>query len=440
MPLNGNGNHAEEDDLRGQLDAINRSQAIIQFSMDGTVLDANENFLHVLGYTLEEIRGKHHSMFVNPEFARSQEYQDFWAKLRRGEFDAAEYKRYGKGGREVWIQASYNPVFDRDGKLLKVIKVATDTTARKLQNAEYEGQIAAIKRVQAVISFSLDGTILDANEAFLQTMGYSLPEIRGRHHSMFIEPGTEHSAEYGRFWDNLRSGKADVRIFKRFGKGGKVVWLQASYNPIFDLNGKPFKVVKFATDVTNMVELRDTARIAAESVATATTELSASIGEINRSMSESRVATDAILKTTTTSHESSAKLLDSMKMMESMASLIKDIAGRVNILALNAAIEAARAGEAGKGFAVVATEVKNLSNQTATASDKIVAEISTVQKVSSQVAVSVRETVDGVKLVNEYVQNVAVAIEQQSAATQEISVNSERTSRSIEQIINTGSR
>ena len=410
---------------------------MIRFSLDGTILSANENFLRAMGYSLDEIRGKNHSIFVDPAYARSQEYQEFWAKLRRGEFNAGEYRRMGKDGREVWIRASYSPVFDPKGNLCEVIKIATDVTASKLQNAEYEGQIAAIKRVQAVISFAMDGTILDANDVFLQAMGYSLAEIRGRHHSMFIEPGTERSVEYQRFWENLRSGHPDARIFKRFGKGGKAIWIQASYNPIFDLNGKPFKVVKFATDVTGMVNLRDSARAGAENVAAATTEMSASIAEINRNMAESRIATDAILQTTTKSHEAAARLLESMKLMESMASLIRDIAGRVNILALNAAIEAARAGEAGKGFAVVATEVKNLSNQTANASDKIVAEIATVQQISSKVAESVKETVSGVKLVNDYVQSVAVAIEEQSAATQEISVYSASTSRSIDQIIDT---
>jgi methyl-accepting chemotaxis protein len=302
-------------------------------------------------------------------------------------------------------------------------------------NAEYEGQIAAIKRVQAVISFSLDGTILDANDLFLNLMEYSLAEIRGKHHTMFIEPGTENSLEYQQFWRNLRNGQSDSRIFQRFGKHGKQVWLQASYNPILDLNGKPLKVVKFATDVTEMIRLRDAASINAERVAAATTELSASIAEINQNMAASRSATDAILKTTASSEEAAANLLGSMKLMEEIASLIRDIAGRVNILALNAAIEAARAGEAGKGFAVVASEVKNLSNQTATATDKIVTEIGAVQAISSKVAGGVRETIEGVKLVNDYVQSVAVAIDQQSEATREISEHSAKTSMAIDQIV-----
>ena len=428
---------SNESNARGLMLALDRSLALIRFSPDGTIMTANDNFLKVMGYRLEDIQGKHHSIFVDADYARSSEYKEFWVKLRKGEFDSGEYKRFGKGGREVWIQATYNPVFDRNGNMREVVKVASDVTARKLEEAEYAGQIAAIKKVQAVISFSMEGTILDANDLFLHAMGYSLAEIRGKHHSMFIEPGTESSAEYQQFWRGLRSGRSEARIFKRYGKGGKEVWIQASYNPILDLNGKPIKVVKFATDVTEMVRLRDVTCVNAETVAAATTELSASIAEINRNMAASCHATEAILRTTASSEEAAAKLLGSMQLMETVASLIREISGRVNILALNAAIEAARAGEAGKGFAVVASEVKNLSSQTAAATDKIVAEISTVNSISSQVAGSVKETVKGVRQVSDYVQSVAAAMEEQGAAVREISERSTRTSAAIEQIIDT---
>ena len=426
---------SDDTDARGVMAAIDRSFAMIRFKLDGTIVTANQNFLSLMGYSLSEIQGKHHSMFVEQEYAGSEAYRQFWAKLRRGEFDAGEYKRIGRGGAEVWIQATYNPVFDANGNLSEVVKVASDITARRMETADHEGQIDAIRRVQAVISFSLDGTILEANDNFLGVMGYSMAEIRGKHHSMFIAPGEERSAEYKNFWANLRAGRFESRIFKRYGKHGKVVWIQASYNPILDPNGKPFKVVKFATDVTETIKLRDAASGNAESVAAATVELSASIAEIGRNMSASQEATGAIMRTTTLSEEAASQLLDSMRLMEQVATLIREIAGRVNILALNAAIEAARAGEAGKGFAVVASEVKNLANQTATATDKITSEIGTVQAISAKVAGSVQETLAGVTLVNKYVQSVAVAIEEQSAATNEISEHSMKTSRAIEMII-----
>jgi len=240
-------------DFEGQLAAIGKAQAVIEFSLDGKVLHANENFLKVLGYSLDEIRGQHHGLFVDPAFRQSAEYRLFWEKLGRGEYDAGQYKRIGKGGKEVWIQASYNPIMDMSGRPFKVVKYATDITAQKLRNADFEGQLAAIGKAQAVIEFSLDGKVLNANENFLKVLGYSLDEIRGQHHSLFVEPAFRQSAEYRLFWEKLGRGEYDAGQYKRIGKGGKEVWIQASYNPIMDANDKPFKVVKYATDVTDQV-------------------------------------------------------------------------------------------------------------------------------------------------------------------------------------------
>ncbi|HWA75494.1 MAG TPA: PAS domain-containing methyl-accepting chemotaxis protein [Polyangiaceae bacterium] len=240
----------ELNDLRGQLAAIGRSQAVIEFEMDGTIIAANQNFLDALGYRLEEIRGQHHSMFVEPTQRATLEYKQFWADLGKGNFRSAEYKRIGKNGREVWIQASYNAILDEHGKPFKVVKYATDVTPQKLKNAEFQGQIEAVGRVQAVIEFELDGTILTANENFLKTLGYKLEEIQGKHHSMFMDPAVRAGADYRQFWAELADGRFQAGRFKRIGKGGREVWIQASYNPILDLNGRPFKVVKFATDIT----------------------------------------------------------------------------------------------------------------------------------------------------------------------------------------------
>jgi len=251
------GQNNELMELRGEMAAINKAQAVIEFDMAGIVLNANENFLKVLGYTLEEIKGRHHSMFVEPAYRESSEYKQFWHDLNDGKFQAAEYKRIGKGGKEAWIQASYNPIFDAQGKPFKVVKFAIDVTVTKLQNADYQGQIAAVGKTQAVIEFNLDGTITDANENFLKTLGYTLEEIKGRHHSMFIDPAYRESIEYKHFWRDLNEGKYQAGEFKRVGKGGKVVWILGSYNPILDLNGKPFKVVKFATNVTGRKRSED---------------------------------------------------------------------------------------------------------------------------------------------------------------------------------------
>lgn len=237
-------------DFSGQINAIGKSQAVIEFSMDGIILDANENFLGAVGYSLGEIKGQHHRMFVDVQDRESAEYARFWERLGRGEYDTGEYKRIANGGKEIWIQASYNPIMDMNGKPFKVVKYATDITAEKLKAADFSGQIDAIGKSQAVIEFSMDGTIINANENFLNTVGYSLDEIKGQHHSLFVEPEYKSSVEYRQFWEQLNRGEYDSAEYKRIGKGGKEVWIQASYNPILDVNGKPFKVVKYATDVT----------------------------------------------------------------------------------------------------------------------------------------------------------------------------------------------
>jgi methyl-accepting chemotaxis protein len=237
-------------DLAGQVAAISKSQAVIEFNLDGTIITANDNFLSAVGYRLEEVKGKHHGMFVDDAYRQSPAYREFWAKLNRGEYSAGEFKRVGKGGREIWIQASYNPILDQSGKPFKVVKYATDITATKLKNADYEGQLAAISKSQAVIEFQLDGTIVSANDNFLNTLGYTLQEVKGKHHSIFVDEAYRQSTEYKTFWAKLNRGEYQAGEFRRVGKGGKEVWIQASYNPILDANGRPFKVVKYASDVT----------------------------------------------------------------------------------------------------------------------------------------------------------------------------------------------
>ena len=241
-------------DFQGQISAISKSQAVIEFNLDGIIQSANENFLGAMGYSAAEVEGQHHSMFVDAETKNSVEYQQFWQKLKRGDFDSGEYKRVAKGGREIWIQASYNPIYDANGKPYKVVKYASDITEQKLQAANFSGQIEAINKAQAVIEFNMDGTIIHANDNFLGAMGYTQGEIQGQHHSMFVSPEERSSIEYQQFWQMLNRGEYDTGEYKRFGKGGKPIWIQASYNPIFDLNGNPYKVVKYATDITGRKE------------------------------------------------------------------------------------------------------------------------------------------------------------------------------------------
>jgi methyl-accepting chemotaxis protein len=241
---------AQLSELENRNAAINASMAVVEYALDGTILDANENYLLLLGYALDELRGKHIDMLLDAAQRSNGGAQGNLEKLRRGEHIAALQKRIAKGGREIWVQASVNPIKDAAGKPYKAITYAWDVTAQVEAAAESKGQVEAISRVQAVIEFALDGTILTANENFLNAIGYTLDEIRGQHHRMFVEPAYAASDDYRRFWEKLGRGEYDAGQYKRLAKGGREIWIQASYNPIFNADGKAYKVVKFATDVT----------------------------------------------------------------------------------------------------------------------------------------------------------------------------------------------
>jgi methyl-accepting chemotaxis protein len=439
--------------------AFHRSQAIIEFKMDGTILTANENFLKTLGYDLAEIRGQHHSMFVEPSYRTSEDYKRFWQALQRGEFQAARFKRIGKGGREVWIEASYNPVLGRNGKPYKVVKIATDITAQMMKEADLNGQAEAISRSQAVIQFELDGTIIDANENFLKVLGYRLDEIKGRHHSMFVDPAERDSADYRRFWEKLRAGEYQAAQYKRIGKGGKECWIEASYNPVLDANGRVYKVVKFATDLSqrkeenaalandfeknvkslvlrvsnSAEEMRGTAQslaAAAEqtnqqssTVSAASEELSASVSEIARQLAEANNVIGNAVDGARESERMVGELVSAADKIGAVTQMINDIASQTNLLALNATIEAARAGEAGKGFAVVASEVKSLATQTGKATEEIAQQIKGIQESSQTTATAIREIANIIGKVSEISTSISGAVEEQSAATREVSAN-----------------
>jgi methyl-accepting chemotaxis protein len=467
-----NSAQAELRDLRAVLAAIDKVQATIEFDLDGTIRTANENFLATVGYRLEEIQGRHHSMFVEPLYGASAEYRQFWSDLAAGRFQTAEYKRIGKGGKEVWIQASYNPIAGADGKPHKVVKFATDVTAAKMRNADFEGQLSAISKAQAVIEFGLDGTIRTANDNFLATVGYRLDEIQGRHHSLFVEPAYGGSAEYRQFWAELAAGRYQAAEYKRIAKGGREVWIQASYNPIFDSNGKPFKVVKYATDITAAKELDAEIKLtvrgivqnsqalataseeltavsqqmgaAAEettaqanvvsaaseqvsrnvqTVATGAEEMSASIREIAKNANEAaRVATNAV-RVAEVTNVTVAKLGESSADIGKVIKVITSIAQQTNLLALNATIEAARAGEAGKGFAVVANEVKELAKETAKATEDIGQKIEAIQADTRGAVQAIGEIGSIINQINDISNTIASAVEEQTATTNEIGRN-----------------
>ncbi len=413
----------------GKIAAMSRAQAVIEFNMDGTIVTANENFLGAMGYSLAEVQGRHHSMFVTPADRDSAAYREFWASLNRGDYQAAEYKRVGKGGREVWILATYNPILDESGKPFKVVKFATDVTDQKLKAADADGQIAAIGKSQAVIEFNMDGTIRMANQNFLDAMGYVLAEIQGKHHSLFVEPDERNSQTYREFWDSLSRGQYQAAEYKRIAKGGREVWIQASYNPILDFNGKPFKVVKYATDITAQAMARkkaESARSLIEQVAEGSEAMSGSVREISESMVKSRQTTAAAVERVEAADLQAQRLSTTTQAMGGIVKLIGDITGQINLLALNATIELARAGEAGRGFAVVASEVKNLANQAKQATDKISTEIDSLNSVSGDVVSTLNAIKSAFENVNEYVTSTAAAVEEQATVTSEMSSNMQR--------------
>jgi len=412
-----------------QITAINRAQAVISFELDGTIIHANENFLNAMGYALSEIQGKHHSMFVDAATRNSAAYREFWAKLNRGEYQSAEYKRVGKAGKEVWILASYNPVLDEKGKPFKVVKFAADVTQQKLATADLAGQISAIGKSQAVIEFNMDGTIIGANQNFLSTVGYSLGEIKGQHHSMFVDPSERDAPSYREFWASLNRGDYQSAEYKRIGKGGREVWIQASYNPILDLNGKPFKVVKYATDTTKQVLVRmgnERVRGMMESVAAGAEELNASVREISEAMTKSRDTATTAVGRVEAADAQAQRLNDAAQAMSGIVELIGNITGQINLLALNATIESARAGEAGRGFAVVASEVKNLATQAKQATDKIGQEIGNLNSISGDVVSALGSIKQAIQGVSEYVTATAAAVEEQSTVTSEMSSSMQR--------------
>ncbi|AIQ93864.1 methyl-accepting chemotaxis protein [Methylobacterium oryzae] len=448
------------------LAAIDRTMARVEFDLDGMVTDANAIFLALVDYTLEEVRGRHHSLFV-PESERSgSDYAAFWDGLRAGRHETRAFPRLTKSGRIVWIQGSYNPILDRRGKPIKVVKLATDITAERARNALYAGQIAALDRSQATISFALDGTIVDANANFLATLGYTLEEIRGRHHRMFLPPAEAASADYAAFWTALGNGEYQAGEFRRIGKGGRTVWIFGAYNPILDTDGKPCAVAKFATDVTRQVEDRqrraesqraidadiaairesmsrvvrqadDTAEASSqttqnvEAVAAGSEEFAASIEELSRHALQAKSSVDLVVSRAEEAAAIVVGLTGAADRIGAAVSLIRSIADQTNLLALNATIEAARAGAAGRGFAVVAAEVKALAGQTAKATGEIGTQIAAVQAETARAVAAIDGIGGTIEQLSALSLSVSSAVTEQATVTRDMTENMQAAAQSV---------
>lgn len=470
----------------GLLRALEKTLAIIEFDPDGRILRANDTFCSVVGYSPSEIVGKHHSLFVDTEHAKSHAYKEFWEKLRSGKSDQQEYRRIAKGGRQIWIQASYNPVLNASGKVVRVVKVATETTAAHRRNAAFEAKLEAISRVQGVIEFTPGGEVVTANENFLSLLGYSLNEIKGKHHRMFVDDALAQSSDYRDFWEKLNAGEFIAAEFRRLGKNKREIWIQASYNPILDVDGKVTSIVKFATNITGRVRaisevargmaaladndleyrlneefepafeplrldyntsvnrLQTTMRkvtssssimsAGTEEIAQSSDDMSRRIEQQAASLEQTAAALDEITSTVRRSAECAleaalaasgarsgtersgavmsqaavvmGEIDESSNRISQIIGVIDEIAFQTNLLALNAGVEAARAGESGRGFAVVAQEVRELAQRSA----KAAKEIKTLISSSSD------QVKRGVKLVGD----VAGALEAVTAKVGEI--------------------